>query len=183
MMENFNFKNHGIYDVSPIIDIVNEFNDEWLLDTSRQELFAPHMKTQTFYIFQSDLDWKVGTPFFSEKKSKNIILNELVETIVLDLEQKQNGKRGQVLLIKLFANEIIPDHKDSGDYLVNVHRNHIPIITSDKTFFGVGNELINMNTGECWEINNTKTHSVENISNTDRIHLLIDIMPNELIIN
>ena len=32
--------------------------------------------------------------------------------------------------------------------------------------------------GECWEINNTRLHAVENNSKIDRIHLLIDIMPN-----
>ena len=36
-----------------------------------------------------------------------------------------------------------------------------------------------MATGECWEINNTRLHSVENNSDIDRVHLLIDIMPNK----
>ena len=38
-----------------------------------------------------------------------------------------------------------------------------------------------MQEGQCWEINNAKNHSVENNGTTDRIHLLIDIMPNEFI--
>lgn len=44
-------------------------------------------------------------------------------------------------------------------------------------FFGVGDEKINMKSGECWEINNSRTHFVDNNSETDRVHLLIDIMP------
>jgi aspartyl/asparaginyl beta-hydroxylase (cupin superfamily) len=36
-----------------------------------------------------------------------------------------------------------------------------------------------MQSGECWEINNSRPHLVENNSDIDRIHLLIDIMPNE----
>lgn len=177
--EDFNFKKIASYDISEIANTVLGFTNEWTLDTSRQELFAPHRETQTYYIYQSDLDWKIGMPFFTEKKSSNEKINSLVEKIVSDLEQKQDGKRGQVLLIKLFAKQIIPDHKDSGDYLINTHRHHIPIVTSDKTFFGVGNESINMKLGECWEINNQRTHSVENLSDTDRIHLLVDIMPNK----
>jgi hypothetical protein len=35
-----------------------------------------------------------------------------------------------------------------------------------------------MGTGECWEINNSRTHFVNNGSKIDRVHLLIDIMPN-----
>jgi hypothetical protein len=32
--------------------------------------------------------------------------------------------------------------------------------------------------GECWEINNSRPHYVNNFSNVDRVHLLVDIMPN-----
>ena len=82
-----------------------------------------------------------------------------------------------VLLIKLKAKKNISIHFDSGDYLMSCRRNHIPIITSDNVFFGVGNEKIVMQAGECWEINNSRPHFVENNSEIDRVHLLIDIMP------
>jgi hypothetical protein len=36
-----------------------------------------------------------------------------------------------------------------------------------------------MGTGECWEINNSRIHYVNNGSKIDRVHLLIDIMPNK----
>ena len=62
--------------------------------------------------------------------------------------------------------------------MVYSRRHHVPIITSEQTLFGVGTEKINMLEGECWEINNTRFHSVENDSDIDRVHLLIDIMPN-----
>jgi hypothetical protein len=35
--------------------------------------------------------------------------------------------------------------------------------------------------GECWEINNMQYHEVINDSEEDRIHLIIDIIPNEYI--
>jgi aspartyl/asparaginyl beta-hydroxylase (cupin superfamily) len=43
--------------------------------------------------------------------------------------------------------------------------------------FGVGDEEINMAVGDCWEINNSKIHYVNNYSEVDRIHLLVDILP------
>jgi aspartyl/asparaginyl beta-hydroxylase (cupin superfamily) len=36
-----------------------------------------------------------------------------------------------------------------------------------------------MKEGECWEINNNKIHRVANNSEMDRIHLTIDIIPNQ----
>ena len=39
-----------------------------------------------------------------------------------------------------------------------------------------------MKVGECWEINNSLLHSVENNGKTERIHLLVDILPNKFIL-
>jgi aspartyl/asparaginyl beta-hydroxylase (cupin superfamily) len=61
-------------------------------------------------------------------------------------------------------------------------RNHVPIITSGNVIFGVGSERVNMQIGECWEINNYRFHWVDNNSDIDRVHLLVDIMPNEELI-
>jgi aspartyl/asparaginyl beta-hydroxylase (cupin superfamily) len=102
----------------------------------------------------------------------------MINPIIKDLELKHNGIRSNVLFIKLKAGHNISAHSDSGEYLLSSRRHHIPIITSDQTFFTVGSEKINMSEGECWEINNSRVHSVENSSKIDRVHLLIDIMPN-----
>jgi len=96
-----------------------------------------------------------------------------------DLEKIHNGVRGNVLLIKLKAKEDVALHEDAGDYLMLSRRNHVPIITSGNVVFGVGSERINMQIGECWEINNYRFHWVDNDSDIDRVHLLVDIMPNE----
>ena len=52
---------------------------------------------------------------------------------------------------------------------------HIPIITNEKVFFQVGDEIKIFKEGEIWKINNTgKSHSVVNNSNEDRVHLIVD---------
>ena len=45
-------------------------------------------------------------------------------------------------------------------------------------WFFVDGEKKNLKTGEIWEIDNTKLHKVENLSNSDRVHLIVDILPN-----
>jgi aspartyl/asparaginyl beta-hydroxylase (cupin superfamily) len=71
----------------------------------------------------------------------------------------------------------VSEHTDKGDYLSTVRRFHIPIITNDLVSYTVNGERVHMKQGECWEINNLKSHSVLNESDTDRVHLLIDIFP------
>lgn len=178
MSEDFNFKHHTTYDINSIKAQVLKFLDEWFIDTSRQEQYTNHKDTESYFVYKSDLNWHKGQEFKFEKKSNDVILLELVEPIIKDLEERHNGIRGNVLFIKLKANHNIPNHFDDGDYLVYSRRHHVPIVTSSKTTFGVGLQTINMLEGECWEINNTRLHSVKNNSDLDRIHLLIDIMPN-----
>lgn len=175
--QNFNFNRYSDYDVSLIKDHIDRFSDEWFIDTSRQNDYANHKDTTSYFIYKTDLNWNVKQDFITETKSNDQVLLDLVEPIIKDLEKLHNGVRGNVLLIKLKANHNIPKHADDGDYLVLSRRHHIPIVTSEDTWFGVGSEKVNMAVGECWEINNTRFHEVQNNSNIDRVHLLIDIMP------
>lgn len=178
ILEDFNFKHHKTYDASLIKLHVSNFSDEWFIDTSRQEQYSNHKDTESYFIYKSDLGWQKGKKFKFEQVSNDAKLLELVEPVIKDLEVLHDGIRGNVLLIKLKAKHDIPNHFDDGDYLMCSRRHHLPIITSSNTIFGVGLEKINMLEGECWEINNTRLHSVKNNSDIDRIHLLIDIMPN-----
>ena len=178
-LEDFNFKKHNTYNINEIKDYVSGASSQWLIDTSRQDNYAVHKDTVSYFVYRANLQWKSGQEFSTIRESDDSKLIDLLEPIIKNLEDIHDGVRGMVLLIKLKAREHISTHFDSGDYLMLSKRNHIPVITSDNVFFGVENEKISMKAGECWEINNSRPHFVENNSNIDRIHLLIDIMPNE----
>jgi quercetin dioxygenase-like cupin family protein len=178
-LEDFNFKQYGQYDVDPVKTHIDNFSDEWFINTSRQDNYYVHKDTNSYFVYTTSLEWKEGQDFLTNTTSNDSGLLELLEPIISDLEKLHDGTRGMVLLIKLKAGQDIAPHKDSGDYLMLSRRHHIPVVTTPDVFFGVGDELVNMNTGECWEINNSRVHSVNNNSSIDRVHLLIDIMPNE----
>jgi hypothetical protein len=38
-----------------------------------------------------------------------------------------------------------------------------------------------MKLGECWRVNNKLLHGVYNFGSTNRVHLMVDIIPEELI--
>jgi len=180
MIQKFNFNFIANYNIDKIKNIVSQFKDEWLVNTERQQNYEEHQKTYSYFIYDYDLNWKANNPYEMIVATKNIELINSVDFIVKDLEKKYNGKVGRVILTKLVAKGEIPFHVDSGDYLIMSHRNHIPIISND-TSFSVGGETIEMKEGECWEINNSKIHNVKNNSTLDRVHLIIDILPNEII--
>lgn len=178
--KDYNFIYFKNFDVSIIKNQCTLLNEEWLIDQSRQNMQYPdrrnpHLYTNTYIIQDHALGWNNGEDFNPIMKDES--LYKLLLPIINELEIKMCGKAARVLLIKLNAHKDVTIHTDSGSYLNTVRRFHIPIITNDNVFYTVNDEKINMKEGDCWEINNRKPHSVDNKSDQDRIHLLIDIMP------
>jgi hypothetical protein len=180
-LEQFAFIRMGDYKVQEIVDHVLKFGDEWFIDTSRQDTFVEHRHTNSYFIYEYPFQWGFKEPYQGTNVCKDPVLNELVAPIIKDLELKYNGQVGKALLIKLKAGEAIDPHIDGGQYLGFSRRNHIAIVTNPDVDFMVDGETKNMKVGECWQINNFKEHAVNNRSSQDRIHLLIDILPNEVL--
>ena len=175
--EEFNFKLHKTFDISEIDNKVRLFNSEWFIDTSTQNMYWPHKSTNTYFLIEHSYDWQYGDKYMPEFKYLDIELWEAVKPIVNYLESIIDGKMGKVMLVNLPGGKDVLEHKDSGDYLDIVRRFHIPIITNKNVYFQIEDEVKNMKAGECWEINNSKLHSVKNEGVENRVHLMIDVMP------
>ena len=177
--EPFNFKLIKEYDIIPIKNILNSFNDEWLINTHRQDQpDKTHQYTQSVFVKITVGNWELKKKLATVNVCRNKELLDFTLSIVDELEKYHNGKAATVMYVKLLPEKNILKHKDSGEYLENVRRHHIPIETNEEVLFYVDDEGINMKPGQCWEINNVKTHYVTNPSNKERIHLIVDILPN-----
>lgn len=82
----------------------------------------------------------------------------------------------QAMLTRLGSGVEIKRHKDKGVITAVTHRIHIPIITNSKCIFTVDTESKFLPAGEVWIIDNVnKYHSVSNMGEKSRIHLIIDV--------
>jgi len=82
-----------------------------------------------------------------------------------------------VRLLKLAPGSRILEHRDHELSLEEGRvRLHIPITTSPLVDFYLNGERIIMEPGECWFINASLPHKVDNRSNADRVHLVIDCL-------
>ena len=176
-MENYNYKFIGNCNINILKDKIDQLlEQDWLEHQLRQNVFEAHKHTNTLEVLwdidslSSNTIGKVHNNFFK--------LN--IESFLKNLEPLYknyygNGYFIRVLITKLKANTKILPHIDSGDSLSNCKRTHIPIQSLPKCIFNVGGEIKHMKEGEIWEINNhNKLHSVENNTDQDRIHIIID---------
>lgn len=178
--EAFLYKYHKKYNVDGILKKLDDFDSQWFLDTTRQNDYEVHKLTNSYFIYEHSNKWTYGSPYNIEYRCTDNELFKMIEPIIQDLEQIHNGKVGKCLFIKLPAKKMVFEHRDNGDYLNAARRHHIAIKTNPMTFFKIDEERKNMLVGDCWEINNMRLHAVQNNGDTDRVHLLIDILPNDL---
>lgn len=168
-------------DLSYIIQEIRSFQEEWLLDTSRQDKLATHKDTKMFQLRFMSYHWELGDGNTSSDINyfKNKESNENLSSIYEYLENIYDGKVIRAEIIQMNKNSSIKSHVDGGVMLQLGRRIHIPLITNPKVVFEVFGEKKYLQVGSWYEINNIIPHSVINESEYDRVHLIIDLMPNK----
>jgi hypothetical protein len=167
-------------DIAKIKELINNLTeDDWLENTSRQTFFNNHSRTVTYFMVDYDLGWTSDAGYQPKILRPDSELWKAILPIVNLLEEYHDGRVGRVIIPKLLSGGTISAHRDSGEYLESVRRHHLPITTNENVFFAVDGEVVNMREGEIWEIHNNLIHEVENLSHEDRVHILIDIIPNK----
>lgn len=85
-----------------------------------------------------------------------------------------------VRLLKLEAGALIKEHRDADlAFEKGEIRIHIPVQTNKEVEFYLDKERVRLEEGECWYMNFNLPHSIQNKSNRDRIHLVIDAEVND----
>lgn len=162
-------------DVSPIRQKLAQQTARQWAESGREKLYEPHRNTQALLLIH-DEDFRHSRP--TNRPLFDTFRAEL-EPLFQRISEFYGGEGYFVraLFAKLHAGGKISSHIDRVYTLLNCNRVHLPIITNRDVWFSVGGETINMPAGKLVEINNATVHSVENKSNEDRIHLIIDWVP------
>lgn len=83
-------------------------------------------------------------------------------------------------LLSLSPGSKILEHKDDFiGFAEEFIRIHVPIVTDTRVDFFVGGQRIDMSEGETWYADFGLPHSVNNASDKDRVHLIIDCRIND----
>jgi aspartyl/asparaginyl beta-hydroxylase (cupin superfamily) len=169
---------HGHADVSEIAKHVAGYSvHKWNEWEFRQKTFG----ITTKYTRTIPFLWTDNQDLFFERQyiaNRDDPIYECIAQIVARLEAQFEGVATKVMLVKLFAGEKISVHVDGAPLLVDVHRCHIPIVTNDKVVFKINDGKYYLEKGSIYEINNVVPHGVDNNSDVDRVHLMVDIVSN-----
>jgi hypothetical protein len=81
---------------------------------------------------------------------------------------------GRSRLMGLAPHCSVPEHRDVNYHWYSRVRIHIPVITDEKVLFYCGARHVHMAAGEAWIFDSWKRHRVDNGSELNRVHLVID---------
>jgi len=149
--------------------------------------WTPHFNQQYY-----EGDWSGVSLRSVGGKSDSIYPNPVAAEPYLDTEMLAHApyvrqvleeikcEKESVRFLRLAAGAKIKEHKD---YFIGIEdgvvRLHIPVITNPLIEFYLDDERVDMQEGELWYLNFGLNHRVENKSDVDRIHLVLDCKVND----
>lgn len=170
-------------DVMPLLHAVQARQDLWNAETLRTSHGqSPHTQVDDIILRFNDLErWKAEADAASILDEHESVpfpgWKELPQAqhLVFDLMRRFSAVRlGRVLITRLKPGGRIEPHEDGGSHAAYYERVHIVLQGLPGSLFHCGGETVCMRTGEAWWFDNSQTHSVENNSADDRIHMIVD---------
>lgn len=161
------YKYLGYVDSKKYIDFIKKYvNFSFNNDYGREEFFS---ECKNFFLMDNS-------------KPKNSELLDIFHNISEDLKNACTSHYGSGVIESIQfslvpAKAKIKKHYDNGLLFSLSHRIHLPIITNKNVNFHIDDKIFNFKINQLVEINNKKEHYVENNSDDDRIHLIIDFIP------
>lgn len=110
-------------------------------------------------------------------QNRSILISSVTPLIDLILEKIQGHKIIRGELVNLLKGASLIPHIDIYWFHRESRRIHIPIITNSDAILTFENRNYHLKLGKVYDINNRILHSGVNGGSSDRIHLILDMMP------
>lgn len=107
-------------------------------------------------------------PIFKTLSEARVLVYNLMAAV-------QGERLGRVMINKLNPGGVIFPHADTPVHAEYWDRFHIVLQSAPGSNFRAGDEWVHMKTGDIWWFNNRIEHEVVNNSDTERIHMIVDI--------
>jgi hypothetical protein len=174
--------------VAPISkNIINEFlslieENDWFV-TRYRETVGSMSKTNSIPLMHTKLcasgfntreaidDIKPEALYDKYKDVLNLVLEEL--------KKHYKFNKYAAFLARLNPRSAIDSHVDKGVFLTTCHRVHVPLQTNQSVAYAIDGKEYYWEAGNIYEFDNTKMHGVFNRSDEYRIHLVLNLYPEE----
>lgn len=155
----------------------------WDANPYRQTRHSVHRQTRSIIFDWIDDGWQRGqTAVVKHFDCPLPALSTAVRACGQALGARYPGTIIRLMLTELAPRATISRHADFGDGVTLVHRLHVPVVTNRHVKFFIDGVPHTLEAGIAYEFDNTRSHAVDNDSDSARIHLMCDILPASLVV-
>ena len=172
-------------DIAPLMVEINNKSALWFYDTSRQKKLAVQQETNSIFLRRATKPFPAGITNArdvhdscpTEIAQEFPVIMNFVEQFV----QKIGGELGRINIVRLAPKGRVYSHIDRGEYYRVRDRYHLVLQSRDGSWLKCGKQEVRMQEGELWWFDNKQLHESFNASDQWRIHLIFDILPEQVI--
>jgi len=167
-------------DVAPFLKELEDNDDAWTLNTSRQDNIKVQSETQTIYIRNA-----VPRPDLKTMENQESYWTEMSQKLPVctafmnNVAQKMGGTLSRATIVRLKPRGNVYLHIDDGAYYFIRKRMHFVVKSDQGSILMSGGETVKMKEGELWWFDNRQHHQAINNSDDWRIHFIFDVLPDK----
>ena len=87
----------------------------------------------------------------------------------------RNPRFPKALLARLAAQGHINRHRDGPGTNLVAHKIHVPLFTNPLAQLELGGEMVHLEAGRAYQVNNIDAHAASNDGDEDRIHFIFEV--------
>ena len=180
---DIDFIEHGIIDVSHLINIIHETKDEKIFwsTSDRANIYPSQQSTDIAeFIWTPNLEDEQIFYVYKNQETLNSMLGKMLQEIFNSVTAAVPGNIIKAGLVRLPPGKKIPFHIDGRtESWTSTHRLHLPIITEPEVEFFYESSRKHLPANILTEINNIIPHGVDHNGKNIRYHLMFDVLPSD----
>lgn len=169
-------------DITPLLEEIDNVPSAWGQLTGRQDKIPVQSEARAIPLRglrKSKIEGRARRDVH-ETRSTTMSRNfPKIMQFIRDVAKEMDAELGRAKIALLPPGAKVHPHIDRGDYYLRRDRYHLVLQTETGNYLAAGKEQTSMQKGELWWFNNKLPHEAFNGSQSDRIHLIFDLEPNQ----
>ena len=164
----------------PFLDEIASIPYAWHLSTGRQDKIAVQREAQAIPLrglVKSKTNGRARRDVHESRFTTSSRAFVVARTFLESFAAEQQAEMGRAKIVRLMPGRRVYPHIDRGEYYRLRDRYHLILRSPTGSYLKSGDEEVRMREGELWWFDNDQMHEAYNDGDSDRIHLIFDLLP------
>ncbi len=167
-------------DVRPFLDEIARAPSAWDLSTGRQAKITVQREAESIPLrglVKSKIAGRKRRDVHESRFTTTSRRFPIARAFLTAFAAERDAEPGRARIVRLRPGHRVYRHVDRGEYYRLRDRYHLILQSASSSHMKAGDEEVRMRVGELWWFDNKAPHEAVNDGDTDRIHVIFDLLP------